>query len=125
MSAVLFGCAMRLLFLTLRLDVRITGGANPYKSVGEQRYLYAIWHDSAVIAAFGGTHVRTIALTSAHRDGSFVANVLRFAGVTTVRGSTGKHGASALREIFRTTEGFDIVITPDGPRGPRRKMSAG
>ena len=116
---------MRLLFLTLRLDVRVTAGANPYAASGDQRFIYAVWHDSAVIAAFGGRHVRTVALTSHHRDGSFVANVLWFVGVTTVRGSTGKHGASALREISQTAEGFDIVITPDGPRGPRRQMTPG
>lgn len=124
-SAILFGCAMRVLFLTLRLDVRVSGGANPYAASGDQRFIYTVWHDSAAIAAFGGRHVRTIALTSHHRDGSFVANVLWFAGVTTVRGSTAKRGTSALREIFRTAEGFDIVITPDGPRGPRRQMTPG
>ena len=116
---------MRLLFLTLRLDVRAAEGANPYASNGDDRFIFAVWHDSAVIAAFGGRHVRTVALTSHHRDGSFVENVLWFAGVPAVRGSTGKHGAKVLREIIRTASEFDIVITPDGPRGPRREMSAG
>ena len=116
---------MRLLFLTLRRDLQVPFGTNPYASDGDQRFAYAVWHDSALVAAFGGRHVRTVALTSNHRDGSFVANVLRFVGVPTVRGSTGKHGASAVREIFQAAQECDIVITPDGPRGPRRKMSTG
>lgn len=116
---------MRLLFRTLRLDLHVTAGANPYAATGDQPFIYSVWHDSAVIAAFGGRHIRTVALTSRHRDGAFVTNVLRFVGVTVVRGSTGKHGASALRTIIKEAHGSDIVITPDGPRGPRRQMSPG
>jgi len=65
------------------------------------------------------------ALTSRHADGSFVAAVLRLIGISTVRGSTNRIGPGALRELMRTTEDKHIVITPDGPRGPRRQMSNG
>ena len=80
---------------------------------------------SVVMAAFGGRHARTVALTSHHRDGSFVTSVLKAIGVPAVRGSTGHRGGNALREILTTAQDRDIVMTPDGPRGPRRKMSTG
>jgi lysophospholipid acyltransferase (LPLAT)-like uncharacterized protein len=78
-----------------------------------------------VIAAFGGKHAGTVALTSRHRDGLFVATVVHFAGVSVVRGSTGASGGRALRELLRVARKRNIVITPDGPRGPSRTMSRG
>lgn len=113
------------LFRTLRLQVETTEGANPYASEGAHRFLFSVWHDSSVIAAFGGRHRRTVALTSNHRDGSFVAAVTRVAGVPVVRGSTGMTGSRAVRELLRVAAEKDIVITPDGPRGPSRTMSRG
>ena len=121
----LFASVMRVLFWTLRLDVRTADRANPYASCGANRYLFSVWHDSMILAAFGGTHQRTVALTSYHRDGSFVASVLKTIGVPTVRGSTGHTGGNALREMLSAAKGKDIVITPDGPRGPEHEMSRG
>ncbi len=125
LSGFLFAIAMRVLFWTLRLDVRTARNANPYSASGSARFLYPVWHDSIVMAAFGGRHERTVALTSHHRDGSFVTSVLKAIGVPAVRGSTGHRGGNALREILTTARDRDIVMTPDGPRGPRRKMSTG
>ena len=124
-SGFLFANVMRALFCTLRLDVRTAYNANPYAASGDARRVYAVWHDSMVIAAFGGRHVRTIALTSHHRDGSFVASVLKAIGVPVVRGSTGNRGGNAVREILTSAFDNDIVMTPDGPRGPCRKISRG
>ncbi len=86
---------------------------------------YSTWHDSAVLAAFGGPHEGMMALTSRHRDGTFTANVLRGANVSVVRGSTGRSGSSAALRLIQIARGSDIVITPDGPRGPRRRVSRG
>lgn len=123
--AFLFAAVMRVLFWTLQLDVQTSKHAHPYAPSGEDRYIYSVWHDSIVIAAFGGKHVRTLALTSQHRDGTFVAHVLKAIGVPTVRGSTGHRGGDALRTILTAAKDYDIVMTPDGPRGPRREMSRG
>jgi len=112
------------LFRTIHKDVR-TSGVSPYNASGSQRYLYSVWHDSAVIAAFGGKHNRTVALTSRHRDGSFVASIVSAVDVGTIRGSSGRSGRTAARQLLRVARTHDIVITPDGPRGPRRTMSRG
>jgi len=122
----LFSLAVWLVFRTLRMEFREeVPGTNPYGLTSLERYLYCVWHDSMVIPAFGGKHRSTAALTSQHADGSFVAQVLRFVGVSTIRGSTNHMGTGALRRLMRTTEDKHIVITPDGPRGPRRQMSVG
>jgi len=102
-----------------------TPGTNPYATSPRERFIYCVWHDSMVIPAFGGKHRFTAALTSQHADGSFVAHVLRCVGVSTIRGSTNRMGAGAMRQLMRVAENKHIVITPDGPRGPRRQMSTG
>ena len=126
LSAGLFAGAVWLLFRTLRQSLREdTPGTNPYAKSPKERFLYCVWHDSMVIPAFAGKHRGAAALTSQHADGSFVAHVLQWVDVSTVRGSTNHIGAGAMRQLLRVTEDKHLVITPDGPRGPRRKMSAG
>jgi lysophospholipid acyltransferase (LPLAT)-like uncharacterized protein len=43
-----------------------------------------------------------------------------------VRGSSSRRGAQALRELHTWAErGYDLSITPDGPRGPRYVVADG
>ncbi len=116
---------MRMLFRTLQKQTITYPGGNPYECEGRQHMLFSVWHDSAILAAFGGKHARTVALTSRHRDGDFVAGLIGGVGVTVIRGSSGRHGSAAARQLLDVAETHDIVITPDGPRGPRRQMSRG
>lgn len=121
-----FATAMYVLFRTLRLRHHASlPETNPYDSSRSQRFLYCVWHDSMVIPAFGGKHSHTIALTSRHADGSFVAHVLSWKRVATIRGSTNRITTGALRELMQRAETHHIVITPDGPRGPARQVSTG
>jgi lysophospholipid acyltransferase (LPLAT)-like uncharacterized protein len=125
-SAAAFAAVMWLLFRMLKLNFsEETPGTNPYAMSPRERFIYCVWHDSMVIPAFAGKHRFTAALTSQHADGTFVAHVLRCVGVSTIRGSTNRIGAGAMRQLMRATEEKHLVITPDGPRGPRRQMSTG
>ena len=126
LAAAAFTGVVWLLFRMLKLDFREeTPGTNPYTMLPAERYLYCVWHDSIVTPVFAGRHRSTAALTSQHADGSFVAHVLRCVGVSTVRGSTNRMGAGAMRKLMRAAEDKHLVITPDGPRGPRRQVSMG
>lgn len=65
-------------------------------------------------------------LTSVSRDGDIIAALVKALGISPVRGSTSRRGAGALlnlREWIRA--GFDVLIIPDGPRGPRYQMGPG
>ncbi len=65
-------------------------------------------------------------LTSPSGDGEIIATVMRKFGVDAVRGSSNKRGAAALREMAALLKsGGDLVITPDGPRGPRYRLGPG
>jgi len=126
LSATIFTVVIWLLFRTLRLDIRVeTPGTNPYDKLTRERFFYCVWHDSAVISAFGGKQHHMAALTSQHADGSFVAHVVRLIGMPAIRGSTNRIRPGAIRQLIRTIEDKHIVVTPDGPRGPRRQMSIG
>lgn len=72
-------------------------------------------------------------LISRSRDGQIVAHTSHFLGLKTIRGSARKKaqkdtkgGAKASRDIIGALEqGGCIVVTPDGPRGPRQRLGDG
>jgi lysophospholipid acyltransferase (LPLAT)-like uncharacterized protein len=65
-------------------------------------------------------------LISAHRDGQLIAKTVGHFGIHTIEGSTSKGGATALRAMLKNLKNGECIgITPDGPRGPRMRASAG
>jgi lysophospholipid acyltransferase (LPLAT)-like uncharacterized protein len=59
------------------------------------------------------------ALISASRDGGWIAALVQRIGFDVVRGSSSRLGATAMLQLADVLAGGrDIVITPDGPRGP-------
>jgi lysophospholipid acyltransferase (LPLAT)-like uncharacterized protein len=65
-------------------------------------------------------------LVSASRDGGFLAAVLECFRIHPVRGSSSRRGPQALLELIGWAErGYDLAITPDGPRGPRYVVQDG
>ena len=69
---------------------------------------------------------RAFVLTSASPEGSLLAEFLGHFGLGAVRGSTSRRASVAVREMGRRiAEGHDIIVTPDGPRGPRYRLQPG
>ena len=96
--------------------------------------IYCIWHNRlALCLIIFHDYVRRrqpartmAAIVSASRDGGLLARVLELFRVQPVRGSSSRRGAQALRELTTWAEkGFDLAITPDGPRGPRYQVQEG
>ena len=100
--------------------------------------IVVFWHSRLaamphVFRAFRPSHM----LISSHRDGELIARTMEIMGFSTVRGSTArqkpgeerakdKGGAAALRRMIRILKmGGWVGITPDGPRGPRMRVSPG
>lgn len=93
-----------------------------------ERFILCVWHDSLLIPTFAAPRrlrEKTCCLVSQHQDGSYLANGMAFLGYSTVRGSSRRGGAQAVRQLLDDTAGKHIVFTPDGPGGPRRKLKAG
>jgi lysophospholipid acyltransferase (LPLAT)-like uncharacterized protein len=65
-------------------------------------------------------------MVSASRDGAFLTHILKLFDVEPVRGSSSRRGPQALWEmVSKARSGFDLAITPDGPRGPRYEAQYG
>ncbi|NLV23550.1 MAG: lysophospholipid acyltransferase family protein [Deltaproteobacteria bacterium] len=88
--------------------------------------VFSIWHEQLLLlpAVYHGPGLT--ALTSLSRDGELVSSFLKVFRIGAVRGSSSRHGMAALKEMVRLSRsGADLVITPDGPRGPRQQLKAG
>jgi hypothetical protein len=84
------------------------------------------WHDQLLMMAkaYHGPGARI--LVSASKDGELIARTMHRFGMGTVRGSSSRGGRAALREmVMQASEPVDLVITPDGPRGPRHEIKEG
>lgn len=117
----------RVLFSTVRLEYRAEDPRTiPTASGGATDFLYIAWHDTIVLLMFGWqSRPSTVALVGPHRDGSYVSHILREIGVGTVRGSSSKQGAKAVRRLITATTNSNIAVTPDGPRGPEHVLKSG
>jgi lysophospholipid acyltransferase (LPLAT)-like uncharacterized protein len=92
-------------------------------------YITITWHNRLLffpVMFTRSTRKRTAALVSASRDGQYVADVVGLFGIKSVRGSTSRRAGPALHESLKCLkDGYNLSMTPDGPRGPLYKMSRG
>lgn len=123
---------IKILAKTLRYD---TQGVHPFlEEVIDRPFIIAIWHNrlalslplyQRMVARSHPPH-RMAALVSASRDGAMLAHILTSFSVRPVRGSSSKRGVPALKELVRCArDGWDIAVTPDGPRGPKYQLQEG
>lgn len=126
----LAGWAMKLMVATLRLEVRdLCGIGTPAAAIPP--VIYILWHNRffTVPAAWNKicrAHRQSVTLTSASRDGAMVARAMAVFGLGAVRGSSSRRGVAALVGLKRAIlAGFDVCLTPDGPRGPRYQLQSG
>lgn len=65
-------------------------------------------------------------VVSQHKDGEILAKIAQKVGIRCLRGSSKKGAVGVLKESMRAiTEGVDVALTPDGPRGPRHSIAEG
>lgn len=89
--------------------------------------IYVVWHGRILMLPyFYGRRRRLTVLTSRSRDGDLLAGFVRGFGLGVVRGSSSRGGLTALRTLARLLqERAEVVIVPDGPRGPREVAQPG
>ena len=123
-AALLGATVIKRLHGTLDLRVALDEGSwDPRTHPRHGRCIYAFWHDTMLLPAAlrGHCHI----LISQHADGELITKLIQHFGFCVVRGSSTRGGATALRELIRISEKRHLVVTPDGPRGPRRKLQPG
>ena len=99
-----------------------------------ESFIYAFWHDQLLMCPLTWDNDSEIkVLISKHRDGDIISKVISILGFGSIRGSTNKPSKNknkgslkAVRQIIKSlNNNISIGISPDGPKGPRHKVSDG
>ncbi|MEY2561322.1 MAG: hypothetical protein QOG51_1737 [Verrucomicrobiota bacterium] len=98
--------------------------------VRKQPVIFAIWHNRLLMLprVFDPSFPtrQSYGLISASRDGDLIAIFIERSGYGTIRGSSSRKGVIALRQLVETlAAGGNVLVTPDGPRGPVYQASQG
>jgi hypothetical protein len=116
---------LRLLRASMRLEFRNREILQEARTRHGQ-YILVFWHSRLLMMPFVYPGNKIVVLASSHRDSEMLGRVLARFGVERARGSSTRGGVGGLRELLRRVrDGYDLGITPDGPKGPRRRVKAG
>ncbi|HEX5222261.1 MAG TPA: lysophospholipid acyltransferase family protein [Verrucomicrobiae bacterium] len=124
--------AARLIWLLIRvvsatIRFRLDDRSGFFSGAPTEKIIFALWHNRlALCVPLYQRYLRAhdpgrsvVALVSASRDGGLLAHILELFNIEVARGSSSRRGPQALRELVSWGEnGYDLAITPDGPRGP-------
>ena len=117
--------AIRTVAMTLRY--RWAKNSELFKTIKPGPAIYCVWHNRLALCLIGyWDHAHKLsrtpgmaAMVSASKDGGFLSAILECFQVEPVRGSSSRRGPQALLELTTWADrGYDLAITPDGPRGP-------
>ncbi len=127
----------RLLCWLIALYIRLVHVSGGWKVIGGQipgrlwdqgkPFIACFWHGRLLMMPYNWDRRAVIhTLVSQHPDGQLIARVIGHFGFRTVAGSTTRGGTEVLRAMLTVLEEGDCIgITPDGPRGPRMRVSDG
>ncbi len=115
---------IRLIYLTVKKRFHLPS------SIPDEPMMVTFWHGKLLLAPFIYQKLRKDikigVMISDHFDGEIIAKTMGYFDFETIRGSSSKGGVKALKESFRRiAQGYDIAITPDGPRGPFQSVADG
>jgi lysophospholipid acyltransferase (LPLAT)-like uncharacterized protein len=117
---------LRLIARTWRIEYTGETGLELFR--GKRPWVGTMWHGRMLTLMPIKRHCRRniSVLVSPSDDGGLAKRALDKFGYRVVRGSMSKRGATAMREMreLLTADG-QLVITPDGPRGPRHSINTG
>lgn len=143
-GALALGAYLRFALRTTRWTLHGRDALGPYLLGGPA--VFAFWHERLPLMPAlwtlavterheggrrEGARGRMSVLVSRHGDGRLIGDIMRGFGVEVIHGSSArgrvrKGGAEGVRALVAALEaGGQVVLTPDGPRGPARKAAAG
>jgi len=120
--------------LALSLRYRFEDRAGILNGTLKGPLVFCLWHNRLAFAVPiyrrficpKSPRVGMAAMVSASKDGGFLAGIFEIMDVVAVRGSSSRRGGQALLELAKLAQqGYDLTITPDGPRGPRYHVQDG
>jgi lysophospholipid acyltransferase (LPLAT)-like uncharacterized protein len=139
-AAAMLGAYLAFALRTTRWTIEGEQHLAPFRA--DTAVIIAFWHECLPLMPAGWATIRRAnparrgaVLISRHRDGRFIAAILRRFAVEVVHGSSAKPGrtgprdkggAAAVRALLgRLAGGEAVIVTPDGPRGPARVAAGG
>ena len=98
--------------------------------IDAQQHVCVTWHGELLMSPQAYRHIHkkhpASAIISSHFDGALIARTLQFLKIRPLRGSSRKGARQVLLQAFKSIKsGEEVLITPDGPKGPRHTMSDG
>ena len=113
---------------TLRFT-RINHQAMTSREARGESLVFAIWHDELFAPTYLHRDEGVVAVVSSSNDGEILARVMQRLGYGMARGSSSRQGLRALlnamKQIASGSNGRHVVLTVDGPRGPRHQAKPG
>ncbi|MBN1385003.1 MAG: lysophospholipid acyltransferase family protein [Elusimicrobia bacterium] len=88
--------------------------------------IFTFWHGRQIYLVWAHRNEGVYILVSKSRDGGYITGITEKFGCKNVRGSTSRGGFEALCSLVEKGKaGNPIAFTPDGPRGPLKKVQPG
>ena len=103
-------------------------GEENYQKLREERkpVVILVWHGRIFLVPYFFRRRGVAPLVSPSRDGEIVSRIMSRWGYRIIRGSSSHVIIKAWNRMKRELqEGGEVLIVPDGPRGPNRKMKIG
>lgn len=121
----LISLAVSVLCKTLRVTVK-NGGTLKQLARENKNFILAFWHGTMLLPWYLHKNKGIAALTSKSKDGDLLARLLKSWNYQVIRGSSSSGGDIALGIMIDYAKNNNsIAITPDGPKGPAKKLKAG
>ncbi len=117
---------LRIVYFTCRWQFIFANNYSKQEFLAQKGVIFAFWHNRLAFGPgiFTG-HKNIYALISPHSDGKIIRSIVNKFGFGAINGSTNKNSVAALKTIIKKLHnGANIVITPDGPRGPIYKVNS-
>ena len=110
---------------TSKIKIENNTYPNEYWNKNEP-FILAFWHSQLMMISFSWSYKKKInILASGHSDGRLGALIGNFFKLNNIQTSK-KNKKSSMRPVFKLLKSKHYIgITPDGPRGPKEKVSEG
>jgi hypothetical protein len=100
------------------------------KAIDDEPIIFACWHGELLMFSHFYMKYRkkphANVFISSHFDGALISKTIKYFGLGTISDSSNRNAARVLMQGIRSLKtGYDIGITPDGPKGPRHEVADG
>jgi lysophospholipid acyltransferase (LPLAT)-like uncharacterized protein len=126
LSAWIIYLYLKFVYLTTKWHIIYPKNTDKQSFLAEKKVIFALWHNKLAFSfKIFERHQNISGLASTHSDGKVITKITRLWGFKIIEGSTNKNPAKAIKGIIAAlSKDEKIVVTPDGPRGPKYKINS-